>query len=100
MNSNAVHNILNIAGWALGALTAVLLYLGCTAGIDGRLDCSASTIIPASWLPVLSIITTGIFLLKSLINVGRDGVGGLFKPQPPVQNFTGGGPSGARQQPK
>lgn len=81
MNSNLVHNICNVASLILAAATAALLQSGCTALSNGGFDCSASWINPA-W-------TTGAIaalqILKIIINIARDGLSGLTKPQPPVQ---------------
>jgi hypothetical protein len=81
MNANAFHNILNIVAALLGLLIAIMLYLGCVQLPSGDLDCSASSIPPslAGWL----LAAFGI--LKGIVNMGRDGIGGLFKRQPPVQ---------------
>lgn len=96
MNSNLIHNVLNVLIALLAGATAVLLATGCTTLPTGVLECSQSWISPS----VTSIIVMGLGILKSLINIARDGFGGLFKQQPPVQTLSGGGPSGARQQPK
>jgi hypothetical protein len=85
MNSNAIHNILNIIMWVSGLLGVIAAYAGCTAMPNGAFDCTTSTVIPPSWLPTILMITTGAAGLKTVINLFRDGLGGLFKPQPPVQ---------------
>ncbi len=81
MNSNLVHNVLNVASLVLAAATAALIASGCTADVSGALNCSASWINP--------VYTTGaiaaVQVVKLAINVVRDGLGGLVKPQPPVQ---------------
>ncbi len=81
MNSNLFHNLLNAFLVRLAAVTAGRIATGCVQLPDGKLDCSASWISPA----VAAWITGGIGLLKIVINVVRDGFGGLFKPQPPVK---------------
>lgn len=97
MNSNLIHNVLNVLIALLAGVTAVLLATGCTQLPTGVLECSQSWISPS----LTSIIIMGLGILKSLINIARDGFGGLFKQQPPVQTLSGGGgPSGSRQQPK
>ena len=80
MNTNALHNILNIAIAVLGAVTAFLLATGCTQTAVGALECSKSWIDPTYTTVAITVLAG----LKSLINVARDGFGGLFKPQPPV----------------
>lgn len=85
MNANAIHNILNIAMWVIGALTAIALYAGCTALPNGSLDCTTSTVIPPSWLPAIVTITAAAAALKTGINFFRDGPLGMFKRQPPVE---------------
>lgn len=66
MNSNLVHNILNIAI----ALIAVLSLPEVMAFIP-----------PSIALPLVGALATA----KTIINVIRDGLAGLMKPQPPVQ---------------
>lgn len=85
MNSNAVHNILNIVIWGLGLIGVVLVYAGCTQLPNGSLDCSTSTIIPPAWLPWIVTVTTGAAALKTVINYVRDGLAGMWKQQPPVK---------------
>lgn len=85
LTTNGLHNILNIVIWALGLLAVVATYAGCATLANGSLDCTASTIIPPSWLPVIITITTAAGGLKTAINIFRDGLGGLFKTQPPVK---------------
>lgn len=80
-NSNAFHNILNIVIAVLGAITAFLMATGCTTLPTGALECSASWISPT----YTTIAVTALAVLKTVINVFRDGVSGLAKPQPPVE---------------
>lgn len=70
MNSNLFHNILNVAFGIIG----VLVLADWTAfGFDAP---TAVKIVGA-----LMVVQNG---LKLVINVNRDGLGGLVKPQPPV----------------
>jgi hypothetical protein len=79
MNSNMVHNVLN----ALVVLVGAASFLGCVETPAG-FDCSASFIGP-KWGAIAAIIFGG---LKIVINIGRDGLGGLIKEQPPVASKT------------
>ena len=81
MNTNLIHNILNVAIAALAATTAFLLATGCTTLPDGAIECSGSWISPS----VTTIIVAVLGVAKTLINVVRDGFKGLVKEQPPVQ---------------
>lgn len=81
MNTNLIHNVLNVLTLVVAAIGAVLVKLGCTTTVTGDFDCSASTIPPQYALYVVG----GMMLLKIIINVGRDGWSGLTKIQPPVQ---------------
>ncbi len=85
MNTNAIHQILNIILVVIGIPAALAAYFGCTTLATGALDCSASTIIPPSWFPIILTVTGFTGALKLFINALRDGLGGLFSPQPPVQ---------------
>lgn len=70
MNTNAIHNILNLIGLIIGALLAY----------DWQAIFSpevAATV--AAWLLL------GDKIIKLALNLFRDGLLGLFKPQPPVQ---------------
>lgn len=80
MNSNLFHNVGNILTVVLGGLIAVLLSSGCTQLATGGFECSASWIDPK--LTAFAIM--GVAGLKLAVNIVRDGVGGLFKAQPPV----------------
>lgn len=81
MNSNLFHNILNVAIALLAGVTAFLLATGCSQLVTGALDCSASWVDPV-WT---TGITAALGALKTIINIARDGFGGLFKSQPPVK---------------
>ena len=81
INSNLVHNILNVLIALVSALTAFLVATGCTALPSGALDCSQSWIGP-EWTAVAASV---LALAKTVINIVRDGFAGLVKPQPPVR---------------
>jgi hypothetical protein len=81
MNANAFHNIANVLIALSAGVTAVLLATGCVALPTGAMDCAASWIDP-KWT---ASISAGLAVVKSVVNVFRDGFGGLFKVQPPVQ---------------
>lgn len=70
MNTNMIHNILNIVGLIVGAL---MTYDWTLLGLD------AST---AAW--VAGVFIFGDKVIKLVMNIFRDGVGGLFTAQPPV----------------
>jgi hypothetical protein len=71
MNANAIHNILNLLGLVVGSLIAFDW-----AGLGFSAETAA-------------MIASGFILFDKVIKIGinlmRDGVGGLFKVQPPVQ---------------
>lgn len=77
MNTNFLHNLINVLIIALGA---ALIASGCEATATGGFDCSKSWINPqlTTWA------ITGLAALKVVMNVLRDGVFGLWKVQPPV----------------
>lgn len=81
MNSNLFHNISNIVSLVLAALTAILMASGCVTLPSGSFDCSSSWINPAYTTGAIAILQ----FLKIIVNIIRDGLGGLIKPQPPVQ---------------
>lgn len=81
MNSNLFHNIANILMILLAAVTAGLIATGCTTLPTGALECSKSFIDVK--YTTIAIMLLGV--LKMVVNVARDGLGGLSKPQPPVQ---------------
>ena len=83
MNSNLFHNISNVLTVLLAVLTAVLLATGCVGDFTTQTiaDCSASWV-DARWTAITIAVLGG---LKIVVNVIRDGVGGLIKPQPPVK---------------
>ncbi|PZM07572.1 hypothetical protein [Rhizobium tubonense] len=81
MNSNLAHNLLTAAMVLVAATTAGLSALGCVTLATGALDCSASVLPPT----YSGAIIAGLGIIKIVINITRDGVSGLTKPQPPVQ---------------
>lgn len=81
MNSNLFHNILNVVIALLAALTAFLIATGCSTLPSGVMDCSKSWIGPE--ITSLAVMVLGV--LKTVVNIFRDGFGGLIKPQPPVK---------------
>ncbi len=81
LNSNLVHNVLNVAIALTAAVTAGLIATGCAALPNGGLECSQSWINPT--YTTAAVAAMGV--AKSLINVARDGFSGLVKPQPPVE---------------
>jgi hypothetical protein len=70
MNTNAIHNILNLIGLIVGALVT---YDWTMLGFD-----AAQAAALAGWFIL------GDKTIKMALNISRDGMGGLFKPQPPV----------------
>lgn len=82
--SNQFHNIANFVIAITGGITFVMLATGCVQVATG-LDCSASFL--NEWFnpAVTAGIATGLAAVKSIVNVARDGLSGLFKTQPPVQ---------------
>ncbi|OJY66466.1 hypothetical protein [Rhizobium sp. 60-20] len=80
MNSNLVHNLINVVIILVAAITAGLSAWGCTTLATGALDCSASTIPPQYSGALIALLG----VLKMAINISRDGLSGLTKTQPPV----------------
>ena len=80
MNSNLVHNLINVVIILVAAITAALSAWGCTTLATGALDCSASTIPPQYSGALIALLG----VLKMAINISRDGLSGLTKTQPPV----------------
>lgn len=79
-NTNMLHNVLNVLIALSGSLIAILLATGCTQVADGTVECSQSFISPG----FAAIAVAGLSALKIAVNIMRDGVAGLIKPQPPV----------------
>jgi hypothetical protein len=71
MNTNAIHNILNLIGLVVGSLVTFDW-----AGLGMSAEGAAML---AGW------VLFGDKIIKLAINIFRDGLGGLFKPQPPVK---------------
>jgi hypothetical protein len=70
MNTNALHNILNLLGLVVGSLIAF--------------DWAGLGLSPSVAAAIASGVLIADKVIKLAINVLRDGVGGLFKAQPPV----------------
>ena len=81
MNSNLFHNVANILSLVLAAGTAILMASGCTALPTGAFDCSGSWINPTYTTAAIAALQAA----KIVVNVIRDGINGLTKPQPPVK---------------
>lgn len=71
MNTNAIHNILNLIGLLIGAL---ITYDWTQLGLSAE-----TAALVAGWVLLVDKI------IKLAMNLFRDGLGGLFKPQPPVE---------------
>lgn len=71
MNTNAIHNILNFFGLIIGALVT---FDWTTIGLSAE-----GAAMLAGW------VLLGDKIIKLAMNIFRDGLGGLFKTQPPVQ---------------
>lgn len=82
INTNLLHNLINVVIAVLAAVTAFLLATGCTSLPAGQLECSASWIDPS----YTTTAVTALALLKTVINIARDGLAGLAKRQPPVDH--------------
>ena len=80
LNTNTLHNLINIMITLSALAVAILLATGCTQDATGTLECTKSFISPS----VTAYAIAGLGIIKIVINVGRDGVTGLIKPQPPV----------------
>jgi hypothetical protein len=71
MSSNALHNLLNLIGLIIGGLlTFDWTSLGFTA---------EQAVLFAGWVLLADKV------IKFAINITRDGITGLWKPQPPVE---------------
>lgn len=85
LNSNLIHNLINGATLVLATVTTVAVMTGCTADpVTKALECSASFLPPTITLPVIA----GMMGIKLVMNMVRDGLGGLLKVQPPVSDGT------------
>ena len=72
MNANAIHNILNLLGLIIGSLLAF--------------DWTSLGFTTEQGLFIASWFILGDKIIKLAMNLFRDGLGGLFKVQPPVQS--------------
>jgi len=79
-NTNTLHNVLNVLIALSALVVAILLSTGCTQLADGTLECSQSFVAPG----YTAAIVAALSMLKIAVNIMRDGVSGLIKPQPPV----------------
>jgi len=79
-NTNTLHNVLNVLISLSAMMVAILLATGCTQLADGILECSRSFIGPGYTAAAVAALSA----LKIAVNIMRDGVAGLIKPQPPV----------------
>lgn len=71
MNTNAIHNILNFVGLIVGALITF--------------DWQSLGFTPEQGMLFAGWVLLGDKIIKLAMNVTRDGIGGLFKTQPPVK---------------
>ena len=72
MNANAIHNILNLVGLIIGALITF--------------DWAGLGLSPATAALIAGWVLIADKVIKLAMNILRDGIGGLFKVQPPVQS--------------
>lgn len=70
MNTNMIHNILNLIGLVVGALIAF--------------DWQSLGLAPEAAATVAGAVLLADKIVKFAINIVRDGLGGLWLPQPPV----------------
>lgn len=83
LNSNLVHNLLNTVVLVMTSVTAVAVMTGCTSDeVSGALECSQSILPPTVTLPVVA----GMMVVKLVMNMVRDGIGGMASEQPPVSD--------------
>lgn len=71
MNTNAIHNILNFFGLIVGALITF--------------DWASLGMSPETAAFFAGAVLLADKIIKLAMNIFRDGFGGLFKTQPPVQ---------------
>lgn len=71
MNTNLIHNILNVLGLLVGAVVTF--------------DWTALGASPATAAAIAGAVLFAQNAIKLVLNVLRDGVAGLAKTQPPVQ---------------
>lgn len=82
MNTNLIHNIINVLMILVAGATAILSAMGCTTLPNGELECANITYLDPT---LATIIITVLGIVKMVINVVRDGLAGLVKDQPPVK---------------
>lgn len=82
MNTNLIHNVINIVMILVAGLTAVMIAMGCVTLPSGDLECTETLFISPGAATTIVAVLGGV---KMLINVVRDGFAGLAKRQPPVQ---------------
>jgi hypothetical protein len=70
MNTNAIHNIINLISMIIGSL---MLF-----------DWASLGLAPQTVATISSTLLFANNAIKIAMNVMRDGIGGLFKVQPPV----------------
>jgi hypothetical protein len=71
LNSNTLHNLISLILLVVGAL--------------GTFDWTSLGATPETAVHIVSALALVTSVLKLLVNVSRDGVTGLVKPQPPVK---------------
>lgn len=71
MNTNLIHNILNVVGLLVGAIITV--------------DWAGLGLSPQTAATVAGAVLVAQNVIKMAINITRDGVSGLAKDQPPVK---------------
>lgn len=72
---NLFRTILTGANIVLAAVIAGLIATGCVSDAAGLIDCSKSFISPA----IVGYMLIGVNILKLVIRIPMDGLGGLFK---------------------
>jgi hypothetical protein len=70
MNTNAIHNVLNLIGLVIGSLVTF--------------DWAGLGLSPTAAAMLAGWVLLGDKVIKLAMNIFRDGPTGLFKPQPPV----------------
>lgn len=72
LNANTFHNLISLILLVVGAL--------------GTFDWTSLGASPEMALHIVSALALVTSVLKLIVNIGRDGVTGLVKPQPPVKS--------------
>lgn len=84
-NPNFFHNLFNVLIAIMGLAAPILVATGCVHDpLLDKFDCSQSWIPPLWVAPILGALGA----LKIVMNLMRDGLGGLIKVQPPVADAT------------